>query len=522
MEWRIRFFIVISSFFFIHAIVCGQDFLGFANSIYAGVNGIDVNPALIVNNPRKWDVTPVGFNFSFGNNFVGLQHRVLQHTGSLFTGDYPAFHDEKFTDHYLTRREGRKSVSVFLNADVVLPSFMFIRSKQKDAFAFTSRVRSYLNVDGIDPLLAHMFLTGATDSLLFGQNLPTVKMNLQAMLWAEYGITYGKTIFQTSGKRLSIAGRVKFLQGMNAFYLFLDNVNYKFYKSDSLAVMSAQINYGHSTNFELSKDAFRFNFAGKPMLALDVGVTYEFKSATSKAAPVTSFDIAPRLHEYRYKIGISLQDLGWITFLKPTNARDFNTSFNENLDLKSFETKGGSPLASIDETLRRTFQMNGNDTKFSMNLPTVLSLQGDAYLGKNIYVNSTINYAFQLKNNANKIHEVTVLSITPRWDWKWLGFYLPVSYNKYSKFRLGLSMRIGPLVVGTADIFPFISKRDIYGVDVHFLLKVPHLPIEIKKHNGKPRFLLWKKKSKKQEKGDSYMPSKDTSPIEDKNNKSGK
>jgi len=493
-----------------------QDYLGFANSAYAGVNGIDVNPAYIVNSPRKWDVTVLGLNVAAGNNYIGFQKRALEHTGKLITGVYPAFSDKDFANNYLTRRTGGKPVSIFAAVNVTLPSGMFVRDKYKDAFAFTCRTRAYVNVDGIDPLLAHMFMTGATDSLLFGQKLPSPRLSVQSMVWTEYGITYGRTVKKTNHERLNFAGRVKFLQGMYAAYVYVDKVNLQFNSEDTLLILSSHVGYGHSKNLEFNQEALKSRFGGRPTLALDLGMVYEFHPLTTVRSKMASQpQTTPFQHNYRYKLGFSLKDIGWITYLKPSNARDFTAEFQNIIDLNSFQTSGATPLASADDTIRKKFSIITDDDKFRMNLPTVASVQGDYYAGKNVYINSTISYAFQFKNNENKIHEVTTLSITPRWDWNWLGLYVPVSYNKYSKAQLGTSARIGPLIVGMADILPIISKRDVYGMDFHFMLKIPHIQFK-KKNKGpriKSRFDVNRPLAKKT-KGKSHMPNKDSSPLD--------
>ena len=487
-----------------YALCHSQDYLGFANSAFAGVNGIDVNPASIVNNPRKWDVTIIGLNLGVANNYIGFQKRALEHTGKLMTGDYPASHDKNFVGNYLTQRSGGKPVSSFFATNITLPSFMFTRAKHKDAFAFTCKTRAYANIDGIDPTLAGAIINGKNDSSLFNQDFKGINVSAQAMVWNEYGITYGKTILQTSNERLNVAGRLKLLQGLYSMYLFINEVNYKFHEADSIIIVSSLVHYGHSSNLEFNKKALKFGFGGKPSFGLDLGVSYEFHPLTNVRTKLSSQSKTTSLqHEYKYKIGFSIQDLGWIKYLKPENARDFTMELNSDLDFGSMGASGATPLASFNDSLSKKYSMVPGDKQFRMNLPTVASLQGDYYAGKNIYVNSTFNYAFQFSNNEDKIHEVTTFSITPRWDWKWLGLYVPFSFNKYSKFRLGLSTRIGPLIVGMADILPIISKRDIYGVDFHFMLKAPHISFNKKDKNtrSKSRFSVNrstpKEKSKK-------------------------
>lgn len=465
-----------------------QDFLGFASSPFAGVNGIDVNPAYIVNNPRKWDVTVIGLNFGFANNYMGLKKSSLVKDEY---GSYPAFNDDDFLNKYISRRNNGKPISVHVALNVTLPSFMFTRKKHKDAFAFTCKSRTYLNIDGINRDLADIAISGATsgngiDSSFFNQDFTGTRISVQTMIWNEYGITYGKTAMETKNERLNVAGRLKLLQGLYSMYVFLDDVKYKFYEKDSLLVLSTHVGYGHSPNLEFNQEALKFGFGGKPSFGLDLGATYEFHALTDVRSRMPSESkTSPLQHDYKYKLGFSVQDLGWIKFLKPAHARDFTMEIDQTLDFGTLQGSGDTPLADVEDSLNADYPMDPSDDKFRMNLPTLLSLQGDYYAGKNISVNSTFNYAFQFKKNENKIHEITNFSITPRWDWKWLGFYMPVSYNKYSHVRMGATARIGPLIVGTADLLPLITKRDVYGADVHVMLKVPH--IHLKKKNKNPR-----------------------------------
>ena len=487
-----------------------QDYLGIANSAFAGVNGIDVNPASIVINPRKWDVTIIGVNFALANNYIGLQQRV-------FSNSSAASKDNNFANDYLTKRSSGASASVFLGMNLMLPSFMFTRPKHKDAFAFSCRSRVYLNVDGVDPNLAHMLIEGQNDSSLFQQNFNALKISVQAMVWNEYGIIYGRTVKETSNERLNVAGRIKLIQGLYSAYLFVNNLDYKFNTKDSVLLLSSLIHYGHSTNLEFNPNAAKFAFGGKPSVGLDLGATYEFHKLTNVRSKISSqSNTTPLQHEYRYKVGLSVQDLGWITYLKPPDARDFVASVQQPMNFSSLSTSGTTPLAGADDSLKLKFAMNANDTKYRMTLPTLVSAQGDYYAGKNIYVNSTFNYAFQFKNRESKIHEVTTLSLTPRWDWKWIGAYFPVSYNKYSHVRAGFSLRLGPLIIGTADLLPLLLKKDLYGVDFHFMLKVPH--IHFKKHASNPhnksRFDVNREKPNKPRKGKSDMPKKDNSTYE--------
>ncbi len=514
MKKFLSYYISFSFLLFFSTTVFSQDYLGFANSAFAGVTGIDVNPASIVNNPRKWDVTIIGLNIAVANNFVGLNN-----AGKIFLlSRNPGAFDQ---NGFITMNSKGKPISVFFATNISLPSFMFTRPKHKDAFAFTAKTRMYANVDGIDPALVNVIMNGETDSTLYNQDLSGTKISLQTMVWNEYGITYGKTVMQTSNERLNVAGRLKYLQGIAAMYVFVKDIKYNFYEADSIGVESSLIHYGHSSNLEFNKDAAKFKSEGKPSFGLDMGATYEFYPLTDvRAKNKSQSKTTPLQHEYKYKIGFSIQDLGWIKYLKPENARDFTAEVKGNMNSNSLQGSGSSPLADADDSLKLKFAMVPDDDKFRMILPTLTSLQGDYYAGKNIYVNSTFNYAFQFKNRESKIHEVTTFSITPRWDWKWIGTYFPVSYNKYSHVRSGFSLRLGPMIVGTADLLPLLAKKDIKGLDFHFMLKVPHIHFKNKNKNprSKSKFDVNREKTKtpKIKKEKTYMPKKDTAPKKHK------
>jgi hypothetical protein len=55
-----------------------QDFLGYLNSNYAGVNGIDLQPASIVDNRYKLDILLLANNSCFQNNFFYLKEGFMQ------------------------------------------------------------------------------------------------------------------------------------------------------------------------------------------------------------------------------------------------------------------------------------------------------------------------------------------------------------------------------------------------------------------------------------------------------------
>ena len=114
-----------------------------------------------------------------------------------------------------------------------------------------------------------------------------------------------------------------------------------------------------------------------------------------------------------------------------------------------------------------------------MRLPLALTLQYDYFVWKNLFVNATCFTGIYLRNNdGKKVHELTRISITPRWEKRWYGVWMPLSYSRLGNLCIGTGFRIGPLIVGTTNVLPLIFKnKTTYTADLYFALKVPLFPI---------------------------------------------
>lgn len=56
-----------------------------------------------------------------------------------------------------------------------------------------------------------------------------------------------------------------------------------------------------------------------------------------------------------------------------------------------------------------------------------------------------------------------MLTVTPRWEKRTLGFYLPVQYNRHGNFWIGGAVKAGPLLFGTHNLLNIFSKNKYIG-----------------------------------------------------------
>lgn len=468
-----------------------QDYLGYANSNYAGVTGIDLQPASIVDSRYKFDASLFGYSLNFANNFVGVKKEAFKYdknytdpAGFPPFNHMPAFSDPDFQQKYLEQRVNNKPKSVYFTNQLTLPSFM-VTLDEKSALAVNWRVRTYVNADGVEAELANLIYSGLKDSAYWERQFSNENFSIQTMSWAEYGVTYGRVLKDDGDHFFKGAGRVKFLQGLQAAYMFVRELKYDFTNDDTLSLFNSDVSYGHSTNFEFDQGKIKYKLVSKPSVGFDLGFVYEWRPdwKEHKYDMDGETDLWYRhKNKYKLKVGFSAVDIGAIKFEKGAGSRNFKADIKDwNLDSLDFTS-----IQDFDDTLRSRFVFTEDKGSFSMNLPTALSLQVDYNIWKSIYVNFTSYYAIQWKNNEHKTHDITTFSISPRWDHKWFGVFLPVSYNSYGNFMTGVGLRAGPLIVGTQNIGSLLGTTDMYSADFHFLLKVPIMYKKIKdKDNDK-------------------------------------
>jgi outer membrane protein OmpA-like peptidoglycan-associated protein len=455
-----------------------QDFLGFNQSNYAGVTGVYAQPASIVDSRMRFDMTLAGLDASVYNNYIGLKSSALKDPG-FSKKSFPAFNDPTFQADYLTTNDNGTVKRAFSKSRIAGPSFM-VNLNAKNSMAFTMSERNYVNVDGISSDLAKLLYNGLKYAPLQNQNLQSKNVSVQEMSWAEYGLTFAH-VFKEDNEHFFKAGvTLKMLQGIQSVYMNIKDFNYNFPSDTTATFIHSQVNYGHSSNLNFNNIALGggsgtgvFDFSQSyPGFAMDLGAVYEWRPDYMNY----KYDMDGETgkwrrdkNKYKLKVGVSVTDLGYLKFKKGPTSNDFVA------DISYWNLKPINPktVGQLDSTLKSTFPQTSTSSSYKTILPTALSVQVDYLLWKDFYLNFTPYIALQFKKSASKVHDVSSLSFTPRWDHKWFGAFIPVQYNFLSGFRTGLALRLGPLAIGTTNITPLLGQKTIHGADLYVLVKIP-------------------------------------------------
>jgi hypothetical protein len=408
-----------------------QEFPGYSTGNYTGVNGVFSNPANIADSKYRWDVNLFSFSMLVGNNNASFS---LKDIGSTFNGDSLR---NKLTG------KGAALTSGMLNMDIHGPSFMFNLGK-KNAVAFTSRARVMVNIKNIDGHLADQFMnTDASTTLPY--TFSTASDNvINVNAWTEFGASFARVLMEDGPNYFKGGITLKYLAGFANGYLRLNNVNGTLaqdFTGTYLSQTTGQVGLGFGgTRIDDIKSgkAGSFNSSG---FGADIGFVYELK---------------PTPHQYKLKIGVALLDIGSISY-----KRDTSRSGSYTASITGGEKAYVDDFGKVDD-YKQYFEAHpqfftpaptNGKTSYSASLPTTLQLEVDYHLLKKFYLNMSGQFSLATTTDAKPYNSsyYSGWSLTPRYEGRRFGFYLPVSYNGLTHFNAGYCIRFGPVFAGSGS-----------------------------------------------------------------------
>jgi hypothetical protein len=214
-------------------------------------------------------------------------------------------------------------------------------------------------------------------------------------------------------------------------------------------------------------DLLKFKSTG---IGADIGFVYEYRPDTGSYA-------RRDLNKYKFKIGLSVLDIGSIKYdrdLSRSGSYGIHITGPQRFYLRSLAE------ASVDDfkdTLNKYPQFfspdaAGNAAGYTTALPTTVQLNADYHVRKGFYVN--LNAQLGLTNSGSKAYAsqyYNAVAITPRFENKLLGVYVPLTYNALTEFTAGASFRVGGFFFGSGSILSAAlgsSKQADFFIGLHF------------------------------------------------------
>ncbi|NTW25349.1 MAG: OmpA family protein [Lentimicrobium sp.] len=436
----------------------------FAQSNYAGVSGLVLQPASIADSRYRFDMVFFGFNAAVSNNYLAIKREAYFNPSLWGT--------EGFREKYIFENLDGNDKSGLTAQSVFLPSFM-INLSENSSIAFSSRVRGFFNVDNITEEFAKLAFEGFDFEPLLYKDLTNANLSYQGNYWTEFGLTYANVLLN-SGKHFLKGGlTLKFLQRMASGYAYVSELNYRFDGSDTLSLFQSKVNFALSSNFD-EEEFIPFKLTSDPGFGLDLGFVYEYRPNFKKYQYVMDGRenlMRPDRDKYLLRVGISLLDLGKVSYKKSIYSTDFIADVR-NWDISNLEIDN---LEELYDTITSRFEIiDDGETEYQMSLPTAMSIQIDYNFAPDFYLNFSPFIAFRKEKSIySKNHNYSTLNLTPRYDRKNIGVSLPMQLDELNHFRAGIGLRLGFFWIGSNSLISSLFSDKIYSTDAYLMVKFP-------------------------------------------------
>ncbi|WP_317043087.1 DUF5723 family protein [Chitinophaga jiangningensis] len=345
------------------------------------------------------------------------------------------------------------TTKALVNAQVYLPSFMF--KVKHFTFAFTSRARVMANIADLNGKLADKVSSDFSDDPELPYTITSNdKMRVSMNGWVEYNLSTAREIIHLGPHYVKGGVTIKYMTGVGNGSLQIDNLHGTLIEDEGaqdVALTNATGKIGTNfagisfTDFEAG-DLTRFVGHG---VGFELGAVYEYRPGDSK--------------DYKLRVGVSLSDIGRIKYerdVQRSGTFNINIPANQNFYLSSLDGVSIDDYKTALNKYPQYFTPDGNNesTTYSVSLPGRLQLDADYHIKQHFFVNANGQFSLAtLKKKAFNSQYFGGLTVTPRYDGRIFGFFLPLSYNTLTKFNAGASFRVGPLFLGSGSVLTALA-----------------------------------------------------------------
>lgn len=408
-----------------------QENIGINQDNFAPVNSRFLNPSTIVDAGTWLDINIIGFSAYARTNFVFMPDVYLPSPST-------------YKDPVL--KQPISSLYAYSSDMVLGPSVSLVLKKQ--SFAIHTAVRSYLFSKKLPPETIG-FVEDSNTLIIPDGNYESERIRMKEMTWEEYGFTYGRILKRKDNNMFTGAVTISRLYGLHVAGMYMRSAELQVSSSEGSFVNIEEGNYWYNEPARLSGKGWSGSF----------GFTFKkMKKDISNYIPHSVFGNC-KVATYKYKIGVSLLDVGLIRF----NQNALTGTFDEDTPVDSMKNWTEVTQKAIEE---------GQTNDFQAWLPAALSIQYDHNFNNFVYGNvSLINrVTFPSWRGAERAN---MLSVSLRFETKKFSAALPLTLHEYTYPQLGLSLRLWFFTIGTDQLIPFIRRMDVYSADVYMYFKIP-------------------------------------------------
>ncbi len=453
--------------------IAGQEAAGLQTGNFAGMHGVLANPAYVAQSKYRWDVNILTINSFAGNaeKVYGLDH--IQYFRKPI----------EFIKNSIPKGAGQSDLPI--STTIVGPCVMMDAGVFSGA-AITTRLRFMGGAQHLDRQLLNQFANSWAGNIEspFSFNQPG-DARIDGSAWAELGVTYGVVLLNNVSNYLKMGVTARYLGGIAGGYFKMHDVKGLVYQDHEqrnyLEQTYGRLDYASSTYNSGSAPSNFSNMFVNRGVGGDVGFIYEYHPARYQVPDEEDVAKNRDIAGYKFRAGAALLDVGRIKF-----ERDFERAGEFFLDINGSEQVYFDDFAKLHADSLQSYMIyneshyvpdfKDHKTHYFTRMPTRIRTDLDLHIGGNLYLNFEATLPVRpSKNIYTVVHAYpSRYALTPRFEGKQLGVFMPVNFTKGYKPGVGLALRAGPLVVGSsnllalarsnAEIFHAFAGLRIYGL----------------------------------------------------------
>ena len=449
---RIIFYLIL----FFSANSFAQEQLGASTSNYTPTLSVFTNPSSMLDAKTWLDIHIVGGGAYAMNNLAYVEN----------SGIIPLIRnrDKGFDNSSVKFDKNRNNYKVYNRNFVNILSGVWSQGDHAAGVFFNARSFSIARGVSDD-------LIGIIDSSLIGN--PVAKnydfdfseMNLSSINFGEIQLSYGYMFYKkrrdmlmggiSVKKFIPIAGAA--LQVNDLRFNLCSDTSFNYLFADMDAMFAQQSN----------------NFL-KGGMGLDLGFTYQRMLSDCRGYFPNSRKMGCRTLNYKYKIGVSVLDIGSAKFNKDDVQRKGVRIDLPDLYYADYTDVDPDDIFQAIQSLDSIFddERVGNVNK--IDLPTALSVQFDYNLFQSrFYGFGSIMQGLPISKQKFGLRRANSLMVGARFESRFCDIAIPISLYEYTTPQIGLSMRIYCLTIGTDKLLSLFGNTNVHGGDIYAHLKIP-------------------------------------------------
>ena len=441
---------------------------GYSNSHYAGIHGVPMNPASAAGTHYKWDVNIGGIQGTIGNTYVSFPRKTIFHPpDSLEQLDRGKDYFLDSAANPLKKQYGWGSV------DLMMPSVLY-SIDELQSIAFTWRIRANGNAGGLTTDVTNFFAYNFPNPNLTNRRYDIENAQGGFNWWNEFGATYARVIRDDGIHRLKGGVTLKLLSGIAAGYAQVEDASFIMRSATDAQINSGTLKMGYSEGINNWEKPTLSNYSLFKNIGfgMDLGVIYEWREEVDGLTGYDNDQWNPEADDYKLRLGVSLLDLGGITYKKMPTNKDLALA-TESINPNEIKHRRGEGWQQYYRRISTYFTEIPSDDKFRMNTPASLNLMADYNIDGRFFVNFNGNLAMNAgRYDPSKTYRISQFQLTPRYDSRNIGGYVPISVNTKGQLDMGVGLRAGPLVIGSSTLLSNLFQKDKKRMDGFLALRV--------------------------------------------------